>query len=60
MGMQISRLGVITAEPPYHAQVWDYPPQGLIWIAILYQYIELDLHGEKQHVVQNHWKVYNV
>ncbi len=22
------KTGFITAEPPYHAQVWEYPPRG--------------------------------
>ncbi len=26
---KISKTGVIIAEPPYHAQVWEYPPQDL-------------------------------
>ncbi len=25
---QSQKWGVITAEPPYHAQVWEYPPQA--------------------------------
>ncbi len=25
-------MGVITAEPPYHAQLWEYPPPELkVW-----------------------------
>ncbi len=26
---KISKMGAITAEPPYHTQVWEYPPQSL-------------------------------
>ncbi len=29
IGLKISKMGVITAEPAYHAQVWEYPPQVL-------------------------------
>ncbi len=25
IGSKISKMGVITAEPPYHAKVWEYP-----------------------------------
>ncbi len=26
--LKIPKTGFITAEPPYHAQVWNYPPWG--------------------------------
>ncbi len=26
--LKIPKTEVITAEPPYHAQVWEYPPQA--------------------------------
>ncbi len=28
IGLKIPKTGVITVEPPYHAQVWEYPPRG--------------------------------
>ncbi len=28
IGVKIAKTGVITREPTYHAQVWEYPPQG--------------------------------
>ncbi len=27
IGLKISKMGVIRAEPPNHAQVWEYPHQ---------------------------------
>ncbi len=29
IGLKISKTRVITAEPLYHAQVWEYPKRGL-------------------------------
>ncbi len=29
IGLKISKMWVITAEPPYHAEVWEYPPLGV-------------------------------
>ncbi len=26
IGSKIPKTGVITAEPPYNAQIWEYPP----------------------------------
>ncbi len=26
IGLKIPKTEAITAEPPYHAQVWEYPP----------------------------------
>ncbi len=26
--LKIHKTEVITTEPPYHAQVWEYPPRG--------------------------------
>ncbi len=31
IGLKISKMRVITAEPPYHAKVWEYPPPG-VWL----------------------------
>ncbi len=28
IGLKISKTRLITTEPPYHAQVWEYPPPG--------------------------------
>ncbi len=32
IGLKMAKTGVITAEPPYHVQVWEYPPQGCSYI----------------------------
>ncbi len=34
IGLKISKTRVITAEPPYHAHVWEYPPRDSILIII--------------------------
>ncbi len=28
IGLKIHKTWVISAEPPHHAQVWEYPTQG--------------------------------
>ncbi len=30
IGLKIPKIGVITAEPTYHAKVWEYPPPCVI------------------------------
>ncbi len=43
-------MGVITAEPPYHAQVWEYPPliplKMIQWLQILGDNIFLTLEWQ--------------
>ncbi len=36
IGWKIPKMGVITAEPPYHAQVWEYPP----WSKYMLEHLE--------------------
>ncbi len=32
---KISKTGFITVEPPYHVQVWEYPPWGLTFATFI-------------------------
>ncbi len=41
IGLKISKTSVITAEPPYHAKVWEYPLGGHVHACLSLAHQEL-------------------